>query len=146
MTLGCIESGCNQEQTFTMTKLEERLHKAIEKLDKLKALQQQKLSAARHREKIKSRKSRDHHIYRLGGLLEKMGLDALPDETLLGSLALLNKNLSKPEFFIKLSDDGRQYLEVGKKLERPVLPEQQQASPQRTGETAQQEPMVPATF
>ncbi len=125
-----------------MKELEQRLQLAINKVDKLKALHQQRMMAARHRERVKARKERDRHIYKLGGMVEKMGLDQLPDDTFLGSLALINRNILKAEYFNRLTEDGQQFLDIGKKLSRPDL---QKLIPVGlkvvSAETAQQEPM-----
>lgn len=101
-----------------MSNIEERLQKSIERTNKLKALHAKKMAAARHSLSVKSRRERDRLIYTLGGMVEKMGLDQVPEDVLLGSLFVINKQLANTGFVEQAINKGREYLPVGNKLDR----------------------------
>ena len=101
-----------------MATIEEKLARAIERTNKLKALHARKMAAARHSLAVKSRRERDRLIYTLGGMMEKMGLDQVPEDVLLGSLYMINQQLSKTGFVEHAKNKSREYLPAGNKLDR----------------------------
>lgn len=103
-------------------KIEAQIERLTKQLKSKKArLASQKL-AERNRKRANDRRARDQRIYKLGGMVEKMGLDALDDDLLLGMLCLMNRNAHKPSWCRKFLELGKPYLAIGKKLPRPSVP------------------------
>lgn len=100
------------------TNLEIKIQKLKDELKKKEALQQLKANAQRARAKARDRKVRNQRIYKLGGMVEKMGLDGLEDEILLGCFLKLHQALkSNPETMDGFRKHGIEYLPIGKRLE-----------------------------
>lgn len=99
-------------------KILENLQKRIEQVKERKKL---KVKAMESRELAKSRAARNRLIFKLGGMVEKMGLDKVDEATLLGCFLAINKQLEHAQNATRLHEAGKPYLEVGKKLGRPQM-------------------------
>ena len=77
-----------------MNKINQQLDQRVDRLaEQLARAKRQKLladNAARHKHHVREKRARDQTLYRLGGLVEKMGLDQLDEPLLLGLLCFCN--------------------------------------------------------
>ena len=103
--------------------LKNQIDKLTNQLAAKKAQLLMKEQAAKNKKLVLTRRQRDKNIYKLGGMVEKMGLDRLDDEFFLGMLYMLNQNASKPAWQEKFMEWGKPYMVVGKKMPRPNLDE-----------------------
>ena len=103
-------------------KIKERIERLTDQLAKAKAQQILKAQAAKTRREAKSRAARNHRIFRLGGMVEKMGLDDLDEALFLGMLDYMGEGLSgdkAAELSEKFKQRGALYLKDGKRKARP---------------------------
>lgn len=108
-----------------MSQSTKQLEEQIESL-KLKADQKKKLlmlreQKAKREQKQKERQNRNRHIYKIGGIVDKMGLADIDETVLLGLLYNAHKILDKkdPQMMQQLIDWGEDYQEKGKRLPPP---------------------------
>ena len=100
--------------------IENQISKLEDKAKQKRALLQAKKAAIKNKERAEGRKARNRHIYKLGGMVEKMGLDQLPENEFLGLLDTMHRHYKYIDTDKKnqLRENGRAFSEAGKKLER----------------------------
>jgi thiamine pyrophosphate-dependent acetolactate synthase large subunit-like protein len=110
----------NSVETKIMSDIKQKIEKLTDQLAKAKAQELLRENASKARATAKARKQRDRKIYQLGGMVEKMGLDGLPDEILLAGFYQYHLTLSKaqPDLIEQLKKRGAEFKPVGKKLAR----------------------------
>ena len=110
-------------------KLEQQINKLNDQLARKKAQLNLKAQAAKRKQADRDRRERAAHIYKLGGMVEKMGLAELDEDLFLGLLLFLRDNtaevLASTDKQAKLSllrGRGMQYKPVGKRLSQLIAP------------------------
>lgn len=99
--------------------LERMVDRLEDEAKKKQALLTAKKQALKNEKRKSDRRERNHRIYKLGGMVEKMGLDQLPEAQFLGLLAMMHGHVSRADFEQKsaLAEKGQPFIEDGKKLE-----------------------------
>lgn len=98
--------------------LKEQIDKLTNQLAQKKAQQLLKEGSLKRRAEIKARAERNRRIYKLGGMVEKMGLANLDEALFLG---ILEKDYNRLKIttsqdFEAVRSKGREFLPNGKKL------------------------------
>ncbi len=97
---------------------QQQIEKLTNQLAQVKARELQKKNTQAHREMAKTRKERNKRAYKVGGMVEKMGLFNLDEELLLGLLANDYKWLKNAtaEQLEDIRTGGKMFLPNGKRL------------------------------
>lgn len=97
---------------------QQQIEKATNKLAQVKARELLKQNTQAQRALAKTRAERNRRIYKLGGMIEKMGLYGIDEELLLGLLAKDHGRLTiaTAEKLEEIRKTGREFLPTGKKL------------------------------
>ena len=102
-----------------MKQIEQRLNSLDNEKAKLEAQKKAKKQAQRNKDRKIARRERNHRIFTVGGLIEKMGLDKLEETELLGLLYRARYFYERvdTEKLEGLKAMGEKYREQGKRLD-----------------------------